>query len=400
MYSGTWLSSSDYQAANNAVDIARENAVTAAALATALATINTLTLANSQLTTQKNTLAGEKRVLTAEKNTAVTNLATHLALPHYTAQQQSLLPILNTGGGGTTQTTTMFVQVPIVPAIVSFSPASGIRGSNADIIGTFDYVNGGSIKVGNETAAVVSVNQTQGRIVFTIPNGVNSGNGNSSNAPNLITYTSLGGSSTSGTPFTVTEPANALITVQYHVYVGTRVGSSGDYAYPDWNMDTPTSFGYYNQLEITTQSYDAAGVATGAINYKVYMRSPGSTFTGLTSNQINGPYPAAAVYLNGLSYNDGWVQGSFTMPKNDGFKVARYSSLSNATAAMADSIKLTGTQIYRRSYNAGVYTNSGFIGVSPYNAQISADGFIRLTDPQLSGQTLHIWSGATALIST
>jgi len=325
-----------------------------------------------------------------------------LALPHYTAQQQSLLPILNSGG--TTQTTTMFVPVPIVPAIVSFSPASGIRGSNADIIGTFDYVNGGSIKVGNETAAVVSVNQALGRIVFTIPNGVNSGNGNLSSAPNLITYTSLGGSSTSGTPFTVTEPANTTITVHYHVYVGNRSGSAGAYIYEDWPMTSPTTSTLFNLFQVDTEVI-LNGVPQGYSDIssaKVYMRSPTSAHAGLTQNQINGngptPNTAATVFVNGLSYDGGWVSGTFTMLKTDRFKILRWSSSTNAAANISDSVWLTDTQIYRRNYLSGQVAYSapytvGLGNAPPYSAQVS-NGYIYFTEEQLSGKTIHIWSGA------
>jgi len=394
MYSGTWLSSSDYQAANAATDIARENAITAAALATALETIRTLTLANSQLTTQKNTLAGEKRVLTDQKNTAVSNLATHLALPHYTA-----LPLVNTGGGGALTTTTTMMAAP-VPSILAVSPASGEIGSTAYLSGTFDFRQGvenqTSILIGNIAAPIdqLLTRPNDSVIAFTIPVGASPGNG-PNESPNVVTITSPGGSSTSTQVFNVTEAANANITVQYHVYVGTRTGSAGGYEYAAWESGyTETSqYFQFDRFEIDTE---AAGGNSPQVK-KVFMRAIRANYVGLTANEKNGPVAAASVYVEGLSYANGWVQGSFIMPKNSSFSVRRYSNSGSQTVpTLANSIWLNNDQIHRITYSAGESLGHGSsaypVSVSPYNSQVTS-GFISFTAAQLSGKTIHIWSG-------
>lgn len=391
MYTGTWVSSSDYQAANNAADIARENAVTAAALATALATINTLNLEKSLLTTQKNAAIAQKNTAIAEKNTAVTAFATHMAIPH------------NTGTGGPPPPTTTTTTAPaIVEAISGFGPQTGNVGSTVALSGNFNFGNPGTIKVGSTPATISSVAPNNNQISFTIPAGVNIGTGNASGTPNLIYYTSSNGSvSTSAGPFTVTEPANTTTTVHYHVYVGNRTGSAGAYTYADWPMDQPTTMFYYNMFEIQTEIM-VNGVGQGFSNpstQKVFMRSPASTYSGLTQLQITGPNPAAAVYVNGLSYDSGWVSGTFTMLKTDRFKIIRSSSTSNNATSISDSVWLTDDQIYRRNYTSGQFGYSAAYNIGlgnglPYSAQVSNDGYIYFTGDQLSGKTIHIWSGA------
>ena len=151
-------------------------------------------------------------------------------------------------------------------------------------------------------------------------------------------------------------------------------------------------------LEIT----DANGVGQGFSNAstaKVFMRSPASTYTGLTSIQINGPNLAAAVYVNGLSYDSGWVSGTFTMLKTDRFRILRTSSASNEATNISDSVWLTDTQIYRRNYTSGQFGYNaeytvGLGSALPYSAQVSGDRYIYFTGDQLSGKTIHIWSGA------
>jgi hypothetical protein len=391
MYTGTWLSSSDYQAANTAVDIARENAVTAAALATALATINTLNLEKSLLTTQKNAAIAQKNTAIAEKNTAVTAFATHMAIPHNTG----------TGGGPPPPTTTTTTAPAIVEAISGFGPQTGNVGSTVALSGNFNFGNPGTIKVGSTPAVISLLRPNDNAINFTIPAGVNIGTGNLSGTPNLIYYTGSNGSvSTSAGPFTVTEPANTTTTVHYHVYVGNRTGSAGAYTYADWPMDSPTTMFYYNMFEIQTEIM-VNGVGQGFSNpstQKVFMRSPASTYSGLTQLQITGPNPAAAVYVNGLSYDSGWVSGTFTMLKTDRFKIIRSSSTSNNATSISDSVWLTDDQIYRRNYTSGQFGysapyNIGLGNGLPYSAQVS-NGYIYFTEEQLSGKTIHIWSGA------
>ena len=402
MYSGTWLSSSDYAAANAAGDIATENAITAAALATALATINTLTLANSQLTTQKETLASQKRTLAAERNTAVTNLATHLALPHYTAQQQSLLPIVNTGGGGTSGTagSSGTSGTALVPVILSFSPASGVIGSTAEIIGTFDYVNSGAIiKVGNQPAGIISVNQAQGRILFAIPNGVNSGTGNSSSAPNLITYTSLGGSSTSATPFNVTEPANANINLHVHVYVGTRTavsGVAGAYTYSNWETGNNNSGIFeYDSLTIFTNEVSSATVAKVHIRMTRYGQPITPDLSAVKKFGAGANSNNQTRYIDALTYNDGWVDGIVVIPKSSILTISRLTTSLNAGLAfMSTSIWLNNTRVHNKLHSGD---NQAFTTIAGYRAydQYTEPMF---TSDQLSGQTIHIWSGPKNLL--
>jgi len=383
MYSGTWLSSSDYQAANAATDIARENAITAAALATALETIRTLTLANSQLTTQKNTLAGEKRVLTDQKNTAVSNLATHLALPHYTALQ-----LVNTGGG-TTQTTTMFVQQPVIPIVGSSTPSTGAPGSPFGIQGTFPIGTITNVFLGNNP--VTFQQNDASSILATVPLNLGAG-------MYPIYAVNSAGTSAATSQYTVELPNNLNINLVFHVYVGTRTavaGVAGAYTYSNWETgDNNTSQFGFDALTIYTSEVNTTNVA------KVYIRMtrddqpitpaliPVKKFGAATNNNNQ------TKYIDSLNYHDGWVDGIVSITKSSIISISRLVTVLNRDSPyMSESIRLNNIVVHKKLYTGGnsflEYTT--IAGYRAYN-QYTEPMF---TSEQLSGQvdSIHIWSG-------
>ena len=132
MYSGTWLSSSDYQAANAATDIARENAITAAALATALATIDTLR-------DQRNTEFNLKTAAITAKNDAINALNNHMSLSHSsgTSGTQGTAGSAGTQGTAGSAGTSGSSVVVVAPSISYTSVSSGPAGTQFGIAGNF-----------------------------------------------------------------------------------------------------------------------------------------------------------------------------------------------------------------------------------------------------------------------
>jgi hypothetical protein len=168
MYTGTWLSSVDYQAATSAAAAATTAAINAASLAAANAQIT----ANNILISQ----------LTAQKVAAETSLSTHMQT-HNTA---------NVGGaetGGLTilppTTTTTTVPPPPVPAIIRYvnattniaAVANITYAKTGELIGLFTNVNSTTlteIKLGNTLVPANSYPPTNGSgfMTFTVPAGI------------------------------------------------------------------------------------------------------------------------------------------------------------------------------------------------------------------------------------
>lgn len=190
MYTGTWLSSSDYQAANAAGDIARENAETAAALTAARATIDSLNKIISAFGTSG----------TSGTSGPTTTIAPTTTLAPAPAQ---------------TTTTTLFPIVIGLPAISGSAPSEGAPGSTFGLAGNFPGTIQ-SVALGTSGAGLISDNGfnqiNASSVVVTVPNL----------PAGLYTMYAQNqtGVGTSASQFTVTG-ASSPILVNWTLYVGT-----------------------------------------------------------------------------------------------------------------------------------------------------------------------------------
>jgi hypothetical protein len=252
MYTGTWLSSSDYQAANAATDIARENAETAAALATALNTINTLNDIISRF---------------GSSGTSGTSGPTTTVAPTTT-----IAPAPTT----TAPTTTLFVSPPAVPSISFSAPSSGPPGTTFGLNGTFPGVILG-VSLGTSAAGNITLfNQIDAStVVATVPNLP---------AGMYTMYAQNGtGTGASAGQFQVTGAQSTPISVNWRVYVG--IPNAANTLYADWL--TGDSF------VITTQD-PTTGVDTIqlALNTKASIDAKSAS---LLNGYISGSFPYTLV---------------------------------------------------------------------------------------------------------
>ena len=195
MYTGTWLSSSDYQAANAAGDIARENAETAAALTAARATIDSLNKIIRAFGTSG----------TSGTSGPTTTIAPTTTLAPAPAQ---------------TTTTTLFPIVIGLPAISGSSPSQGAPGSTFGLVGNFPGTIQ-SVALGTSGAGYINQSFTQidaGSVVVTVPNL----------PAGLYTMYAQNqtGVGTSASQFQVTG-ASSPILVNWRLYVGAPGSTSG-----------------------------------------------------------------------------------------------------------------------------------------------------------------------------
>ena len=239
MYTGTWLSSVDYQAATSAAAAATTAAINAASLAAANATIT----ANNLLISQ----------LTLEKTAATSALATHMQT-HNTA-----------GVGGTDNRTTLppFTTIPPptttlppqpVPSISRYTNATTNAAPVANMtnvkigetIGLFTNVNNTTlteIKLGNTLVTNYPPTDGSGFMSFTVPAGVGPG-------AVSITIKTAGGtaSAATGPDYLTISEASSSITVNWRLYVGP-LNQAGT-AYTDWYYGN--NIQYNDQFNIKT----------------------------------------------------------------------------------------------------------------------------------------------------
>ena len=222
MYAGTWLSSSDYQAANSAIDIARENATTAAALATALATINTLTTEKAAALLARDAANAAKDEEFRLKNLAINAFSNHM-LSHSSG---------TSGTQGTTTTTTLASGPPqVAPSISTSSVASAGPGYNFNLVGNFPAPMTGTssgVSFGSTYASSIGAQYSrtnQSTLSVNVPHGMTSGN-------YKIYAKNPAGVGTSPFDFNVVGAAPLTISVNWRVYVGYL--NATNTAYSQW----------------------------------------------------------------------------------------------------------------------------------------------------------------------
>ena len=272
MYSGTWLSSSDYQAANAATDIARENAITAAALATALATIDTLR-------DQRNTEFNLKTAAITAKNDAINALNNHMSLSHSsgTSGTQGTAGSAGTQGTAGSAGTSGSSVVVVAPSISYTSVSSGPAGTQFGIAGNFPgtisevkFSSYSTLTSANQSLAfnVASFQKIDNSSISAVVPALSGGPGDK-----YIYVKNSAGWGTSPGTFNVTL-VPIVISVNWKLYVGNLSNNS----YNDWrNGDTftiQTRIGLADTTHIT-------------ITTKQQIDSIG----GLSNGYISGSFP-------------------------------------------------------------------------------------------------------------
>jgi hypothetical protein len=256
MYTGTWLSSVDYQAATSAAAAATTAAINAASLAAANATIAAKNILISQLTEQK--VAAE------------TSLSTHMQT-HNTA---------NVGGADTGGLTilppttipppTTTVPPPIIPSISRYSNATTNAAPVANMtyvkigetIGLFTNVNNTTlteIKLGNTLVPANSYPPTNGAgfMSFIVPAGVGPG-------AVSITIKTAGGtaSAATGPDYLTISEASSSITVNWRLYVGPL--NQGGTAYTDWFYGNNIQYNDQFNIQTLNGAVETTHISIGA----------------------------------------------------------------------------------------------------------------------------------------
>ena len=295
MYAGTWLSSSDYQAANSAIDIARENATTAAALATALATINTLT-------TQKAAalLARDAAIAAKDEEFRLKNLAINAFSNHMVSHSSG-----TSGTLGTTTTTTLASGPPqVAPSISTSSVGTAGPGVNFNLAGNFPAPMTGTssgVSFGSTYASSIGAQYSrtnQSTLSVNVPHGMTSGN-------YKIYAKNPAGVGTSPFDFNVVGAAPPTVIVQWKVYVGDPIGAlSANRSYTQW---FPPNNQPQDSLVISTENAQGTEVLQVTL-------STNATINAYSGSILNGPY----------------ISGSFSVPLvNNQLKIKLVRTLSN-----------------------------------------------------------------------
>jgi len=326
MYSGTWLSSSDYQAANAATDIARENAITAAALATALETIRTL----------NNIISGFGSSGTSGTSGPTTTVAPTTTIAPAPAQ---------------TTTTTLFAQSVGLPAISGSAPSSGAPGTPFGIAGNFP---GTILEValgGTEAGLIGNFTQTNASsITATVPNLL----------PGLYTMyvRNSAGFGTSAGKFEVIG-ASSPITVNWRLYVGPLNG--GNTAYIDWFVG----------LNLNNSDQFTIKTLNGVVE---------------TTHVTIGTKASIDAYL--MINNDGYISGSFNYTAVNGQIKLKLTRTLNPGAGVSNfnknQIALDQTVIHYQNRNGSTNAYSNYFDPWVYNSSYTvSDGWVTFTTGQL-----------------
>jgi hypothetical protein len=334
MYTGTWVSSSDYQAANNAADIARENAVTAAALATALETIRTLTKLKDD-------------ALKA-KSDAQSALSTHM--------------LTHTNGGGNTGSTTTVAPTttaaptttlqPVgLPSISYSTPSQGQPGTPFGIAGNFPGTIS-EVALGGTAAGFIGTFQQNdaSSITATVPNLL----------PGLYTMyvRNSAGFGTSAGKFEVIG-ASSPITVNWRLYVGPLNG--GNTAYIDWFVG----------LNLNNSDQFTIKTLNGAVE---------------TTHVTIGTKASIDAYL--MINNDGYISGSFNYTAVNGQIKLKLTRTLNPGAGVSNfnknQIALDQTVIHYQNRNGSTNAYSNYFDPWVYNSSYTvSDGWVTFTTGQL-----------------
>ena len=334
MYSGTWLSSSDYQAANAATDIARENAITAAALATALATIDTLR-------DQRDNEFNLKTAAITAKNDAINQLNQHMLLPH----PLSFVIASGEGGAGATSGSSgssgssggpIVVPNPTTPIITGIvGPSSGppgtIFGLSGDFNGTITNIKFGTPFSLFQQAWTKTNTSMSG---LSVPPGAPSG------VTNITVQNTAG---TSGAiQFTVVYPPT--ISVSWTLYIGPLVAGGN----PTNANSTPFA-AWHASTNLYT--FDLFEIKTLVGNVE-------------TPQVTIGTFQQVADYSHTMINNDGYISGSFSYALvNDQikFKVTRtLSTYLHLSSPNRNQVKLGADTIHYQNRSTSTSGTSGY----------------------------------------
>jgi hypothetical protein len=153
---------------------------------------------------------------------------------------------VTTPSGGPLVTTTRFT---VTPAMSSFAPANGPVGTSVTITGT-SFTGATSVSFGGKTATFTVNNSTT--VTTTVPFGANTG---------LITVTTLDGTATSATNFTVTPGGPPFGVGSTPSSQTVSAGASTNY-----NLTISRSTGFTDNLTFTATGLPAATTATFSPN--------------------------------------------------------------------------------------------------------------------------------------
>jgi hypothetical protein len=358
MYAGTWLSSSDYQAANSAIDIARENATTAAALATALATINTLTTEKAAALLARDAALTAKNQEFQAKTLAITALSSHMSTHSSgTAGTQGTASTAGTAGtsgssGGPPQ---------VAPSINTTSVTGGGAGYQFGITGNFPApITGVSFGLtayaGSTSAQFARTNQNL--ITANVPPNMTSGDYN-------IYVANAAGVGTSPQKIQVVGIAPPTIIVNWRVYVGSL--TQGNYA--DWFPPSAGSAsGYYDYLSLAFDIGNSQEVQP----------------LNLSTN--------ASINVHSSTFQNGYISGNFNVTPVNGqikFRLIRgLSNGANTNVGHRNQVKLDGVTIHYQNRNGSAPDYNNYFNTWTYNTgntayTIQAGGWMIFTVGQL-----------------
>lgn len=188
-------------------------------------------------------------------------------------------PISVTTADGTATSSSSFTVVSSPPTISSFSPTSGPVGTSVDVHGT-NFTGATSVKF-NGTAAVNYTVDSDLELHATVPGGATTG---------PISVTTLGGTATSSSSFTVTVPPPSISSfAPTSGPVGTTVTITGNTfsgaSSVTFNGAAATSFTFVSSTTI------ASTVPVGATSGPISVTTPGGTATSAGSFTVTAPLP-------------------------------------------------------------------------------------------------------------
>ena len=337
MYAGTWLSSSDYQAANSAIDIARENATTAAALTTALATINTLTTQKAAALLARDAANAAKDEEFRLKNLAITALSNHMA-SHSSGTSGTQGTASTAGTQGTAGSAGAVATV--APSINTTSVSGGGAGYQFGISGNFPATITGvsfglTTYVGSTGAQFARINQNL--INANVPPNMTSGDYN-------IYVANAAGVGTSPQKFQVVGIAPPTIIVNWRVYVGAL--SLGNYAdwFPPAALSPP---GSYDSLSLVFDIGNGAEVQPLILG------------------------PIASINAHSSTFANGYISGNFNVTPVNGqikFRLIRgLSSGANTNVGHRNQVKLDGVTIHYQNRNGSAPEYNNYFNGWTYN---------------------------------